>query len=60
MELLIIHLLNVVIFWAMLGLSLNILQGTSSLCPLGNAALFAPVPMGRPCSPREVCPGSSA
>jgi len=40
-ELLIIHLLNVVIIWAILGLSLNILQGTAGLYNLGHAAFFA-------------------
>ena len=42
MELLIIHLLNVVILSAYLGLSLDILQGTAGLYnSLGHAAFFA-------------------
>jgi branched-chain amino acid transport system permease protein len=41
MELLIIHLLNMVVLWAILGLSLNILQGTAGLFNLGHAAFFA-------------------
>ena len=41
MDLLVVHLLNVVILWAVLGLSLNFLQGTAGLYNLGHAAFFA-------------------